>query len=71
MGYYPIQGGVEILLAVSCYRNRRLAPARLSTWFVCRLYDPVKLTTVCLSERVLRSDVALFKQSADSMQRLT
>ena len=39
MDSHPIQGGVEILLVASCYRNRdKLRPGGTLAWLVCRLY---------------------------------
>ena len=40
MDWHPIQGGVEILLVASCYRNRHKLRPGGPHWPICRLYLP-------------------------------
>ena len=54
MDQHPIQGGVEILVVASCYRNRdKLRPGG-PQWPVCRLYLPIPI------KRLLSKDYRIY-----------
>ena len=48
-----IQGGVEILLVASCYRNRDKLPPDWPHWPVCRLYHNHLVTSLRSGEAKL------------------
>ena len=69
MDKHPIQGGVEILLVASCYRNRVSSGLMGHSWLVCRLYLTY-LTMIWYSLNFLDNSICQFTFQTHLLQHL-